>query len=166
MQEGHKYILVLGGNGFIGAECVETLLNTFDKNKYKLVLINRGNWNDWDSSTRIKPHIHENIVFDRSHGRSLETVLGSYLNRDGFKFEAVVDFSGFKRNQMKSVCEGIPLNKIGLYIYISTDSVYEVSVTRSDKNAELLETDSVRPQSKDDIRRLKKLDSYAHHKLK
>ena len=39
-------ILVLGGNGFIGAETVRTLLKNGHNN---IVLVNRGKTSDWGS---------------------------------------------------------------------------------------------------------------------
>lgn len=161
-----KYILILGGNGFIGAECVEHLLENLGS-EYKLILVNRGNWNDWDVSARIKSRIHENIVFDRSEDNpdQLRSGLSGYLSQEGFRFEAILDFSGFKAKQVEKVCRAIPHNAIRRYIYISTDSVYEVSIPK-EKNLESVESDSVRPENPEEIARLKKLDSYAHHKLK
>jgi nucleoside-diphosphate-sugar epimerase len=49
-------ILIFGGNGFIGAETVELLLNKYE-DKYEFILVNRGNWDDWDAETRIKKFI-------------------------------------------------------------------------------------------------------------
>lgn len=163
-----KYILILGGNGFIGAECVEHLLdNTHD---YKLILVNRGNWDDWDTRERIKSRVHHTIRFDRSDDSPdvLRSALSRYLDEreEGFRFEAIVDFSGFKSKQVENVCRAIPAEAIRLYVYISTDSVYEVSVRKADPKELLLETDSIRPDDPVEIARLKKLDSYAHHKLK
>lgn len=171
-----KYILILGGNGFIGAECVEHLLDNLTTNSndsdYKLILVNRGNWDDWDTRERIKSRVHHTIRFDRSDDSPdvLRSALSRYLDdeqREGaFRFEAVVDFSGFKSKQVESVCRAIPGEAIRLYVYISTDSVYEVSVRKAQPQDLLLETDSVRPDDPDEVARLKKLDSYAHHKLK
>lgn len=169
LDNGDKFILIFGGNGFIGAECVDHLLNTYS-NEYKLILVNRGNWDDWDTRTRIKPRIHENIIFDRCQDdeSTLRSLLTKYISRDDLQFEAIIDFSGFKTKEIKKICRVIPPEKIKLYIYISTDSVYEASISKifTIDDSDLKEIDSIRPSSKEEIKRLKKLDSYAHHKFK
>ena len=159
-------ILIFGGNGFIGAETVELLLNKFDQ-KYDLVLVNRNNWDDWDSETRIRKRIKKNIVCDRKRD-SLKSALEEYLSQENFKFSAIIDFSGLKPHFIKEVINDIPAEKINRYIYISTDSVYEVSEIKSKgiKKEFLVESDSVRPASKEERKRLKDLDTYAHEKLK
>ena len=160
-----KFILVLGGNGFIGAEVVEYLLD--NNNKYELILLNRGNWSDWDTSERIKPRIYENIIFDRKKD-SIKNCLKKYIEDESFMFEAIIDFSGYKSRDIKSVIDGIPAKKIKLYIYISTDSVYEVCIDNDDNSEYVVlnEYDSIRPKSKEKQENLKKFDSYGHHKLK
>lgn len=166
-----KTILIFGGNGFIGAECVDHILNTFG-DEYRLILLNRGNWNDWDTNSRIKPRIYENIILDRT-AKDASLIKSSpslkhLLNDENFQFEAIIDFSGFKTDEIDLVLREIAPKKIKLYIYISTDSVYEVCEVekRREKDAFLLETDSVRPESDEERHKLKKFDSYAHHKLK
>ena len=159
-------ILIFGGNGFIGAESVELILNTFG-DKYELVLVNRNNWEDWDAETRIKKRIQKNIVCDRKRD-SLKTALNEYLSKENFKFYAVIDFSGLKPHFIREVIKDIPADKINYYIYISTDSVYEVSNIKSEciHKTLLSETDSIRPSSKEEIDRLKEFDEYAHDKLR
>lgn len=159
-----KTILILGGNGFIGAECVEYLLdNNQDLN---LVLVNRDNWSDWDAESRIKVRIKESIKCDRKKD-SLKSALWHYLSQENFKFEAVIDFSAFKSRVIKNFFKDIPKDKFKIYLLISTDSVYEVcSVKTNQSNFVLNESDSIRPQSDSERQKLKKLDSYGHHKLK
>jgi len=161
-----KTILVFGGNGFIGVEVVEYLLNNAPD--YDIVLVNRGNWDSWDSAERIKHRVKENIVCDR-YKDSLKICLHKYLNEELFQFEAVIDFSAFKSRVIKNVINEIPAEKIKRYILISTDSVYEVCVDKKLNQNEALilkETDSIRPGDIEEQNRLKKLDSYGHHKFK
>lgn len=53
---------------------------------------------------------------------------------------------------------------VGLYVYISSDSVYEVSVPKLHSGASV-EKDAVRPRNAEEQQRLKELDSYGHYKL-
>ena len=158
-------LLVLGGNGFIGAEAVDYLLN--QNPNFKFVLLNRGSWN-WDNSIRIKPFIYENLIWDRRND-SLSSCLKKYLNDENFQFEAVIDFSAYKECDIINVLDELPRNKFKLYILISTDSVYEVCIDKEpEKNGEIIlnEDDSIRPESEVEQKRLKKLDSYGHHKFR
>ena len=56
-----RKLLVFGGNGFIGGETMVELLalNTFD-----ITIINRGNWENYDSNIRIQPFV-KTINIDR-----------------------------------------------------------------------------------------------------
>jgi UDP-glucose 4-epimerase len=155
-----KQILVLGGNGFIGAEAVEYLLNSNDE--YEITLVNRGSWSDWDSLTRIKPRIKANIICDRE-----KEFLADKLDANSFNFDYVIDFSAYKSSAIKNTLKNLPLEKIRLYVLISTDSVYEVSDMENYGNEYFIkESDSKRPESQSERRHLKKFDSYGHHKFK
>ena len=161
MDAASKTILILGGNGFIGCEIVEHLLGS--NQDYKLVLLNRGNWSDWDSATRIKPRIYENIIWDRRTD-SIKFCLAKYLNNADFCFHAIIDLSAYKKKDIQNVLNEIPHHKFRLYILISTDSVYEVCLPRNEDC--FVETDSIRPASESEQSRLKHMDSYGHHKLR
>ena len=162
-----KTILVLGGNGFIGAEVTERLLD-LRPNDYRLVLINRGSWSDWDTAERIKSRVHQRFVCDREN-HSFKLKLKEYLEDGAFRFEAVIDFSAFKSRAIKNTLRDIPAQKIKLYILISTDSVYEVSVRACEERSDDVgsrETDAVRPSQTSERKRFKEFDSYGHHKFK
>lgn len=150
-------ILVFGGNGFMGAETVERILSQNDN--YKVTLINRGNWY-WDSDTRIKPFVH-NIICDRTQLLSVCVSLQSILS-DGVYFDFVVDFSAYHPFQITNVLE-IFQGMIGRYIYVSSDSVYEVCEKSHDGYA--LETDAVRPVDETVRRELNAKDEYGNEKL-
>lgn len=159
-----KTILIFGGNGFIGTETVEYLLNHFNDD-YDLVLINRGNW-DWDNKDRIKSRVKANLICDRKKD-PLDEILRDYICQKSFKFHAIIDFSGYKPIYIHNVFKHIPHDMINLYIYISTDSVYEVCDTSSiDHTTQLTqEKDAKRPKSQEEIERLKEFDDYGHEKL-
>ena len=161
-----KKLLILGGNGFIGAEVIE-YLSEHNQN-YEFILLNRGHWNDWDLATRIKPKILESIIFDRKTD-SLKECLKGYLVDTHIIFEALIDFSGYKSKDIKSVIKELSPDKIKRYIYISSDSIYEVCEEKfSDKGRDVIssEYDAKRPESKSRREFLKEFDSYGHHKLK
>ena len=65
---------------------------------------------------------------------------------------------------IKNVIEKLSHDRFKSYIFISTDSIYEVC--QVNKNDMLLETDSIRPESDDLRKQFKSYDSYGHHKLK
>lgn len=130
---------------------------------YDLVLLNRNNWTEWDHSIKIKPRIKENIYWDRKND-SIRKCLKYYLTNENFKFEAIIDFSAYKLKDIKNVIDKLSHDRFKYYFLISTDSVYEVCQANN-KNA-MLETDSIRPESEDLRKQMKKLDSYGHHKLK
>lgn len=155
-----RFILVLGGNGFIGAEVVEHLLDFY--NDSKLILLNRGHW-DWDSKTRVRDRIFTSIKWNRKED-SVKLVLNEFLKDPDFKFEAVLDFSAYKRKDIQRVLRELPCHRFNVYILISSDSVYEVSIPNKG-NENSTETDAVRPNSDSERDRLKKEDSYGHHKF-
>lgn len=128
--------------------------------------MNRNNWSEWDISSRIKSKIKENIYWNRKTD-SINKCLSHYLNDLEFdKFEAIIDFSAYKKKDIKNVISQLlPNNKFKTYILISTDSVYEVCQHLSDQN-ESIETDSIRPECDTLRERLNSLDSYGNHKLK
>lgn len=108
--------LVFGGNGLLGASTVEKLL----VGGFHVTIINRGNWY-WDSGIKIKPRVHH-VTCDRLLSlKSCKEITA--LSKS--KFEVAVDFSGYHRFQIQEVFD-IWQDRIGLYIYISSDSVFEV----------------------------------------
>ena len=156
-----KFFLILGGNGFIGAEVVEHLLNHF--NDPKIVLLNRGHWS-WDSKSRIKDRVFASIQWDRKED-SIKSCLNQFLKDPFFVFEAVVDFSAYKKKDVQRVLRELPAYRFRVYILISTDSVYEVSVPNKNSREYSIEIDALRPSLESECEKLKKMDSYAHHKF-
>ena len=75
----------------------------------------------------------------------------------------VLDFSGYEPKWVHDNCQVLK-GKVGVYIYISTDSVYEVSIDKPTKRPSL-ETDAVRPKDENEVGLLKKKDPYGHYKL-
>ncbi|CAF0811713.1 unnamed protein product [Adineta steineri] len=151
-----RKLLVFGGNGFLGGETVVELLAT---NAFDITVINRGNWNDYDSIIRIRPFVKA-INIDRKSSNALEQLRTAIGNEH---FDAVIDFSAYDSDVVKDALKALE-GRIKLYIYISTDSVYEVCLPTS--NSLSSEIDSIRPTDTDEYERLRRKDSYGHKKLK
>jgi len=151
-SSGRK-ILVFGGNGFIGSETVRRLLDRGDQ----ITIVNRGNWY-FDSEERIKPYVSAHFKCNRD--KLLEIECEELMTSD--YYDAVIDFSSYNARQIKQVVD-ILRDRVGLYVYISTDSVYEVcDKTHSGPTTE---DDAVRPKSPKKRLQLKREEKYAHDKL-
>ena len=151
-SSGRK-ILVFGGNGFIGSETVRRLLDKGDE----ITIVNRGNWY-FDSSERIKPFVKAHFLCDRD---KLLKVDCEELLTSGY-YDAVIDFSSYNARQIKQVVD-ILHGRVGVYIYISTDSIYEVC--EKNHSGPSTEEDAVRPKSPKKRLELKREEKYAHDKL-
>ncbi len=77
-------------------------------------------------------------------------------------FDFVIDFSSYNGQQAKEMVEVLE-GKVGLYIMISTDSVYDVCDKSHDGPSR--ESDSVRPGKVEERDWLARLHRYAHNKL-
>ncbi|XP_077982446.1 uncharacterized protein LOC144437392 [Glandiceps talaboti] len=152
----NSHVLVFGGNGFIGAETVVALISE----GYTVAIVNRGNWY-WDSETRVKPFV-THVMCDRNIDLLRCDPLTTLIKEVGH-FDFVVDFSAYNGYQMESAVRALA-GKVGLYIYISTDSVYEVCTTKKHKG-KTKETDAVRPSSSIRQTTLNQQDNYGHEKL-
>ncbi|CAF1485237.1 unnamed protein product [Adineta ricciae] len=149
-------VLVFGGNGFIGGETVVELLalHAFD-----ITVVNRGNWKDYDSNIRIRPFV-KTINVDRKSSNAVEKLRNTIGDE---QFDAVIDFSAYDTDVVKDALKVLE-DRFKLYIYISTDSVYEVCLPTSNELSS--ETDSIRPTDSDEYESLRRKDSYGHKKLK
>lgn len=151
-SSGRK-ILVFGGNGFIGSETVRRLLDKGDE----ITIVNRGNWY-FDSDERIKPFVKAHFRCDRDKLLKIDC---EELLTSG-NYDAVIDFSSYNARQIKQVVD-LLRGRVGVYIYISTDSIYEVcEKTHSGPSTE---EDAVRPKSGRKRLELKREETYAHDKL-
>ena len=150
-------ILIFGGNGFLGSATVQQILSKKLPSRH-IFLVNRGHW-PWSSKVDIKPNVTF-VYCDRKKSLVQNKQLTDVTDNTYFDF--VIDFSAYSK---KTLSPSIDLleGKVGLYIFISSDSVYEVcDITHSLPSKE---TDSVRPVSLEKQKVLKKQDSYGHKKL-
>ncbi|XP_057293697.1 dTDP-D-glucose 4,6-dehydratase-like [Hydractinia symbiolongicarpus] len=109
-------ILIFGGNGFLGSHLVINLL----KKEHNITLVNRGN-DYFNSRSSLEPFVQRIIACDRKTylRETCKELLGN------LKYDYVIDFSSYGDKEIEQVID-ILQNRIGLYILISTDTVYEV----------------------------------------
>ncbi|XP_064651106.1 uncharacterized protein LOC135502313 [Lineus longissimus] len=155
-------ILMFGGNGLIGAAVTEALVSF----GYDVTLTNRGTWY-WDTDRTIKPFVRQ-IYCDRysvfmmagTIARECPDLVEFVESVD--RFEAVVDFSAYDVAVVTQALE-ILESKVGVYVYISSDSVYEVCDKHHTDPTR--ETDAVRPDDMTRREELNKADDYGNKKL-
>lgn len=174
-EEARKIkVLSFGGNGNIGSSVLARLIA---EGGYDIVVTSRGNWH-WDSEKRIAPHVRS-VICDRNYqpacaaetNKTEECDINAIrqcsdlmeIIEETDKFDLVLDFSGYEPKWIHDACVVLK-GKAGVYIYISTDSVYEVSVDKPTRRPSI-ETDAVRPTDEKEVKLLKRKDAYGHYKL-
>lgn len=90
--------------------------------------------------------------------------LGITEERDSKKWSIVVDFCGYLRKEVKSCIRGLE-NRLSLYIFISTDSVYDVC-DPSIREGPVKESDDLRPCNDEEIKKKAEDEDYGHDKLR
>lgn len=144
-----RRVLLLGGNGMIGSATSRLLL----AEGHHVTVANRYRW-DWDTAQTIAPFVRQ-IFCDRNRVEETCKRLGVSGN-----YDAVIDFSTYRSDQLTSI---LPLlsAKAPLYIYISTDSVYEVCPPSTHGGASR-EPDALGPERAEEIGNN---DDYGREKL-
>jgi len=164
-------VLVLGGSGFIGHLTTERLL----REGHKVTVLSRGYsyWNIMQELTdRGAVHWRCNRTLALSHGGgkladSSGLVNCSHLKNSTDSFDAVVDFSSRSLEELRQVTKLLQ-GRIGLYVFISTHAVYDVSKNTTHGEPLLLESDAVRPgREVSPLERfnLKEKNTYGDHAL-
>lgn len=149
-----KQILILGGNGFIGGVTTVSLLD----NGHNVTLLNRGN-PYYDSNKRIKPHASRQIHCDRERSLLLEC---KELAEDKTFYDVVIDFTSFSPKHVSQVLQALS-GRIGLFVFISSEAVYEVSAKNHTQPSK--EDEATRPVSPNRRRELQKTLPYGDQKL-
>lgn len=157
--DGTMNLLVFGGNGFIGSATVSRILNL---NMHEsIILVNRQSYY-WDFGDRIWPFVR-NVKCDRTHLKACSE-LANILNADPLLiFDAVIDFSGYGPDDISTALDVLQ-GRVKLYVFISSDSVYDVNATRINNNELIKEEDSNRHENKMK-NKLGNLDEYGIQKL-
>lgn len=160
-----KKILSLGGNGMIGSATLARLISKGERAEegYDITLVSRGSW-PFDSETRIAPYV-KSINCDRQLGLANCPELMEEIESTD-QYYAVLDFSGYTPNWVKDAAEVLK-DKTRVYVYVSTDSVYEVveGKTYAESGRRSVETDAVRPTDEDLRKQLNEFDDYGDEKF-
>ena len=158
-------ILILGGSEFIGRTFVDSLIQAGDS---KMFTINRGK-QYWNESLKDKKGVNY-YYGDRNEYMEFEKLLQYVSKKEkigegGKKWDLVVDFSCFERKEVKSVIRALR-DKCKLYVFISTDSIYDVCDKKLRRDDFIKEEYGVRPESDKIIEELNKNEDYGNDKLK
>lgn len=140
----------------LGSKVIAVVAALLQTKKYSLTLLHRGN-QYWDYNTRISPFV-KFVQFNRKKINECK-----FLDSDQ-TFDAVIDFSGYKKKYLTPIVKKLK-KKIRLYVYISTDSVYEVCDFKTPDDGTTDEKCSLRPTDPAKKRKFSKRDSYGHEKL-
>ena len=124
-KDDKKIVLILGGNGFMGSYTVEALLR---EGSYSVYIANR-NSTYFDSAARLQG-VTQALYWDRR-----ATPVASSKEMTAFfqqhpRLHAIVDFSCYDGLTARDLATFL-INQhieVGTYLYISTDSVYEVCI--------------------------------------
>lgn len=137
----------------------------------KLFVINRSkvHWNNEVANFADKyTHYYGDRDSPMEYGKLL-----TYLTKkvgivtglgDEFKWDLVVDFCAYLRKEVKSAIRGLS-NHVRLYVFISTDSIYDVC-DKSVFTTPLKEEQDIRPSDPKKILALSEDEEYGHDKLR
>ncbi|XP_078677203.1 uncharacterized protein LOC144913926 [Branchiostoma floridae x Branchiostoma belcheri] len=151
-------VLVLGGTGFVGGTAVRLLIKS---GEFDVTVVTRGNW-PWDSKALIQPYVRH-VVCDRTFAFGLSECPALTLILRNTTFEAVLDFNTFSGEQMLDSVSVVKNRVSGFYLYVSSDSVYDVCDRRH--LGPTRESDAVRPKNRTRQDELNARESYGHWKL-
>lgn len=160
-------VLVLGGTKFMGKAFVGEVLD-----KARVCVVNRGKtyWAADPFADRVA-----RVRADRDESATFASSVREATRRLGSDWDCVVDFSGFTGEDVKASLTGLA-GAFKMYIYISSDSIYEVSAWAYDKwkprrsssggyETSVSEHLANRPEDKEQQDVLNNADSYGHEKL-
>ena len=166
-----KQILSFGGNGMIGSEVLTRLIA--EDEEYNITLVSRGSWH-FDSGVRVMPYVNA-IVCDRNRDAPCAGLTDCDINTIHYcedlwrlineteHFHAVLDFSGYEPKWIHDAIFALE-KKTRVYIYISSDSVYDVCQPKSTDRPSV-ETDAVRPHNIQKRKALIEAERYGDAKL-
>jgi nucleoside-diphosphate-sugar epimerase len=163
-------VLILGGTKFMGRSLVMKMAANAN---FEVHIINRMK-DHWDNEISELVNITWSYG-DRKKHNEFTKYLVYYNKKHGFGeanggrvWDLVIDFCSYERKDVKSVVRSLS-GLVKLYIFISSDSVYEVSCTNHqvfDSQNRLKEESTLRPANQELIAHLANEDEYGHDKLK
>jgi nucleoside-diphosphate-sugar epimerase len=159
-----RKVLILGGSEFMGRHFVLSLLPNPD---YSVYIVNRGKFY-WNTDMKAIPEVHF-FFGDRNNYLEFQKLLAYISEKAGVtsdsRWDMVVDYSCYERKQMKCAIRGLK-SLCKLYVYISTDSVYDVCDRKIRREDFIREEYAVRPENDTLIEELNKQDEYGNDKLR
>lgn len=172
-EASHLVVLVLGGSCFVGRDLVDALVqpeklraHRIDPRSVRVVVMNRGNVYWKQTSGEERSCLPKGVLHIRCDRRDAEAFAKSAGRIPQSKELIVVDFCGFSVRGVRPVVKALR-SRLTHYVFISSDSVYEVCGEGRPKGGRaLIETDAVLPTDEKEVARLKKRDSYGYKKLK
>lgn len=151
-----KRALLLGGNGMVGGEVAVALADA----GFDITAVSRGR-TYWDSDSRLFGIFTAHVVVNRDDSEWPAALHSPSMGR----FDVVVDLSSYTKKDMVAAATNFAREEVcGLYIYISSDSVYEVCEAAS-HDGPSIETDAKRPADDGVRRQLRRRDRYGDGKL-
>lgn len=156
----------------IGSEVLSRLLAR--EVDYDVTVVSRGNW-PFDSGERIRPHVNA-VKCDRAKDPECAGLPDCDINTLHYcadfmsvvnatdRFDYVLDFSGYESKWVHDAIHALK-GKVGYYVFVSTDSVYEVCEERETERERSSESDAVRPRDAKKRDELRAADNYGDAKL-
>jgi nucleoside-diphosphate-sugar epimerase len=155
----------------MGKDFVTKLVSGEEASRPVVYVINRGksHWNDEVFKLKDRLHFYygdRDVHIEYAKLLKYLTTKASKATGLGenFKWDLVVDFCGYLRKEVKSSIRGLA-HRLKLYVFISTDSVYDVSDTAG-LSTPVKEEESIRPSSNAEIMKKAEDEDYGHDKLK
>ena len=132
--------------GSLSTQCRRNEAKEFLRNKVNFYHGDRDNCNEY---AKLLKYLSNKFEIGKTTGK---------------KWDLVIDFCGYFRRHIKSVLKGLD-GSVKLYIYISTDSVYDVCC-KEFRSGLIQESDSLRPDTNAEINKLADMEDYGHNKLR
>ncbi|TFJ88087.1 hypothetical protein NSK_000441 [Nannochloropsis salina CCMP1776] len=159
-----KELLVLGGNGFMG---VYTVIALAFSDRYAVTIANR-NTTYFDSLERLASANITSLHWDRRSEPIEDASEVVAFFEDHPRIHAIVDFSCYSGDSARNVATFLIKEKVrvGLYVYVSSDSIYEVCSAKRDPEKPTTEdVDDHRPSGPRSQAKFNAADTYGHGKL-
>lgn len=151
-------ILIIGGGNFMGSALLDVLLEQRERFNVTVVSRDRRHWNERVSA---RPHV-THVKADRRDKYELLHALSAHCADEAKRPRFCIDFCAYDVDDVEPLVSF--LRDLSChYVFVSTDSVYEVCDTERD--VPRLESHAVRPASESERAQLRRCDQYGDDKL-